>query len=297
MNNNTPINTPILAVTPEGFSDFLQKKQEYRPLARYSAESPESFQIRQGAWEEYVNEIAEEQCGPIIDRASGICIQPVRGFISAGCDPEEEAFCCCFDVNRLTELAKQVAQDEGIKALILHINSPGGAVSGLRENCEAILSLSESRPDLPVMAYIEGMGCSAAARIAASCQETHAGIGALVGSISTILVAYDDSRLFQNAGIEAKVFTDGKYKSTGYPGVPITEDQAAQLEEMVKVFGTEFKAFMSERRPGLTDEDMQGQAFHAEAGKFPAALLDGIGWPSFDEFVATVQTALTNGQM
>ena len=66
---------------------------------------------------------------------------------------------------------------------------------------------------------------------------------------------------------------------------------------MVKSFGVEFKSFMQDRRPGLSEEDMQGQPFHAEAGKFPAALLDGIGWPSFDEFVATVATTLTHGQM
>lgn len=297
MNSNAPINVPILAVTPEGFSDFLQNSSKRQILARNPAETPGSFAIRQGAWSEYVSEMAEESCGAVVDYATGICIQPVHGFIAAGCDPEEEAFCGCFDANRLSALATALSQDAGVKSLVLHINSPGGAVSGLAENCQAIVALQETRPDIAVFAYIEGMGCSAAARIAASCGETHAGIGAMVGSISTINVYYDDSRMFQNAGIDAKVFTDGKYKSAGYPGVPITDEQAALIDETVKAFGAEFKSFMAERRPGLTEEDMQGQAFFASFGKFPAALLDGIGWPSFDDFVATVATTLTHGQM
>ena len=286
MNSNIPVNIPILSVTPEGFSEFLEKKSreviaENLPAAAVAA-------MRQGMFEDWCNDSAEEQCGAIIDRASGVVVQPVCGYMMAGADAFEEACCGCFDTNRLSAIARQVSEDAGIRALILHISSPGGSVAGLAENCAAIVNLASARPDLMVMAYIDGIGCSAAARVAAACQETYAGIGAMVGSISTIMVAYDDSRMFANAGIDAKVFTDGKYKAAGYPGVPITDEQAALFQEQVRVFGEEFKAFMTERRPGLTDADMQGQAFIAESGKYPEALLDGIGWPSFDEFAATV---------
>ncbi len=284
--SNVGFNVGILSVTPEGFSEFLEKKSQAAisdnlPAAAVAA-------MRQGVFEDWCDDTAEEECGAIINRAAGVVVQPVRGYMMAGADAFEEACCGCFDTNRLSAIARQVSEDAGIRALILHINSPGGSVAGLAENCAAIVNLAETLPDLMVMAYIDGIGCSAAARVAAACQETHAGIGAMVGSISTIMVAYDDSRMFANAGVEAKVFTDGKFKAAGYPGVPITDEQAALFQEQVRVFGEEFKAFMTARRPGLTDDDMQGQAFIAEAGKYPEALLDGIGWPSFDEFAATV---------
>lgn len=293
MTSNLPTNLPTLSVTPEGFLEFLEKNSraaipENLPAAAQAA-------MRQGVFDDWCENCAEEQCGAIIDRASGVVVQPVRGYMMAGADAFEEACCGCFDTNRLSAIARQVSGDSGILALILHINSPGGSVAGLAENCAAIANLSAARPDLMVMAYIDGIGCSAAARVAAACQETHAGIGAMVGSISTIMVAYDDSRMFANAGIYAKVFTDGKYKAAGYPGVQITDEQAALFQDQVRIFGDEFKAFMTARRPGLTDEDMQGQAFIAEAGKYPSALLDGIGWPSFDEFAETV-VGLTRAQ-
>ncbi len=296
MNSNIPTSIPILAVTPEGFSDFLEKRSRPVGLTRQAAETPDAFRIRQESWMDFIRRMADEENGPVIDRASGICVQPVTGFMMAGADPVDEAIFGCFDVNRLSAVASAAASDPSIKALVLRISSPGGAAAGLAENCQALISLAKSRPDLPVMAYICDMGCSAAARIAAACQETHAGIGAMVGSIGTIMVKYDTSRQFANEGIDVKVFTDGKFKSAGYPGVPITEEQAAHFEERVAAVGAEFKAFMSARRPGLTDDDMQGQAFVASAGQYPEPLLDGIGWPSFDQFLSTLASILTHDQ-
>ena len=294
MNSNIPTSIPILAVTPEGFSDFLEKRSRPAGLARQAAETPAAFRIRQESWADLVQRMADEENGPVIDRASGICIQPVAGFMLAGAGPIDEAIDGCFDVNRISAVAGAVAADPSIKALVLRISSGGGAVAGLAENCQALISLAESRPEVPVMAYIDGTGCSAAARIAASCQETHAGIGARVGSISTIMVKYDTSRHFANEGVDAKVFTDGKFKSAGYLGVPITDEQSAHFEAQVAAVGAEFKAFMAARRPGLTDDDMQGQSFVASAGQYPDSLLDGIGWQSFDQFLSTLASILTH---
>lgn len=258
-----------------------------------AGETAMSFRIRAESWNEYCEKRAEEECGLCIDPESGIAVQPVHGFIDSMAAPEEEAFLGSFDPARITKAAKQAATNSGIRALVLHICSPGGAIAGVQEACNSLVRLSVDRPDLPVMAYIDGLGCSAAAWIASACQETHASAGAMVGCISTILTVYDDSRMFENAGVKANVFTDGKFKSIGHHGVPLTDEQAAMLEANVKAAGAPIKAFIASRRPGLTDDDMQGQVFTASPGQYPDALLDSVGWESFDSFLQAVSMTLT----
>jgi ClpP class serine protease len=239
-----------------------------------------------------VAEMAEDENGLEIDRASGIAVQPVHGFIAAGCDAEDEAFFGCVDALRIIDTCSQVAADTSIRALVLHICSPGGSVMALSEICQSLVDLQAARPDCPVLALIDGCGCSAAARIAAACNETHATVGSMVGSIGTILVNYDTADLYARAGIKVKAFTDGIYKAMGTDGVALSEAQEAFLSEWVSKFGQEFKAFMADRRPGLTPEDMQGQPFIAAAGHYPEALLDGIGWTSSHHFLAEVAGTL-----
>lgn len=245
-----------------------------------------------GAWDDMCEEMADDECGLVIDRAAGIAIQPVYGFIAAGCDTEDEAFGGCFNTLRIMDTCSQVRADTGIKALILHICSPGGSVMSLTEACSAIVDLQAARPDCAVLAYIDGCGCSAAARLAAACAETHATAGSMVGSIGTILVNYDQSDLYARAGVKVRAFTDGIYKAMGSPGVPLTDQQAEFLQSWVTEFGQEFKAFMTERR-GLDDADMQGQPFIASPGHYPEALLDGVSWSGIAQFVAAVAGQLS----
>lgn len=268
-----------LSISPQSSEQFLNAvtAQSRRPTAPAAA----------GAWDEMVDEMADDECGLVVDKVAGIAIQPVYGFIAAGCDAESEAFGGCFNTLRIMDACSEVRANTGIKALILHICSPGGSVMALTEACAQLVALQEARPDCVVLAYIDGCGCSAAARLAAACSETHATAGSMVGSIGTILVNYDSSELYTRAGVKVRPFTDGIYKAMGAEGAPLTEAQAAFLEGWVQSFGAEFKSFMSDRR-GLSAEEMQGQPFIASPGHYPAELLDGVSWTGIGQFVTAV---------
>jgi ClpP class serine protease len=287
----TPICTPNfnrhekmipLSINPQFGQQFVQAvtATSRRPVGPHA-----------GAWDDMVMEMADDECGLVIDRAAGIAIQPVYGFIAAGCDAEDEAFCGCFNTLRIMDTCSQMRADTGIKALILHICSPGGSVMALTEACQSLIDLQAARPDCAILSYIDGCGCSAAARLAAACSETHATTGSMVGSIGTILVNYDTAGMYEQAGIKVRAFTDGVFKSMGAPGVPLSDQQAEFLQGWVAAFGHEFKAFMAGRR-GLEDADMQGQPFIASPGHYPEALLDGIAWTGIEQFTAAVAARL-----
>lgn len=280
------MNTSLaLALDPTFTDGFLASMQQpsQRPAAPQAAST----------WEEYVSARAEERCGFHRLEGSAIAIQPVTGYMAPGCEEEDEAFFGCFNTLRLMDAADAVAADESIKCLVLHVSSPGGSAMMVQQAAQAITGLKARRPDVAIVSLIEGLGCSAAMWISAAADEIHAIAGSMVGSISTILMIADSSQLYANAGIKVHALTDGKFKSIGQPGVPLTDDHIAHLRSMVQDIGAEFKGFMASRREGLTDEDMQGQSFFAVEGKYPAPLLDSAAWATPRDFYTALQKELT----
>jgi len=79
--------------------------------------------------------------------------------------------------------------DDGIKAILFDIDSPGGEVNGCSELADMIFS---SRGKKPIIAYASGHCCSGAYWIAAACDEIVVTDTASVGSIGVVAVYEKD---------------------------------------------------------------------------------------------------------
>jgi ClpP class serine protease len=60
-----------------------------------------------------------------------------------------------------------------------------------------------------------------------------------------------------------EVFAAGKYKSTGMPGVALTDDQRAWLQSDVEEIAADFRSAVLARGRVIPAEAMEGQAFSA----------------------------------
>jgi protease-4 len=78
------------------------------------------------------------------------------------------------------ELIDAAAEDAAVKAIMLHIDSPGGAASGGEALYRAVRDASEQKP---VVAVIDGLGASAAYMTAIAADHIVARESALTGSI------------------------------------------------------------------------------------------------------------------
>lgn len=267
---------------------FLHMAQQSRPVSMAVPPGHANMTL-----EEYALHLSEQKFGLMINPQTGLAIQPVSGFIYPGCDAIDEAFFQCFNSMRLFDTCNVVASNPAIRALVLHISSPGGLSMLNRQVADAIVDLKNRRPDVAVLSFIEGLGCSAAMCIAAAADEVHAMAGSIVGSISTKYVLVDSSRAFENAGLRVIDLSTGKHKATGTPGLPITPEQEAEERRLTESLGRQFKDFMAARREGLTDDDMQGQAWLAIPGEYPEPLLDSAQWRSPSEFYEAVVQELS----
>lgn len=177
-----------------------------------------------------------------------------------------------YDLCDLEEQVQAVAARPDVHTVIFSFNTPGGMVAGVPEAARAIADLGEMKR---TVAWIDPECCSAGYFMAAGCGEIYALSSAYVGSISAILAVLDSSRAFEMEGLKMEIFTDGKLKALGRPGVAVSDDQREYLEEMVRAAGASFKNFVSARRPQIPAEAMEGGFYFGETA-LELGLVDGF---------------------
>lgn len=123
-------------------------------------------------------------------------------------------------------LAKDVQKaidDPSVQAIAFVIDSPGGEATAINELSDTIYA---ARGRKPMMSYIEGYGASAAYWIASAADTVIADDAALIGSIGTVISAYDPAKM-QRRTIEI-VSTQSPKKRLD----PSTEAGRAELQAM-----------------------------------------------------------------
>ena len=162
------------------------------------------------------------------------------------------------DTEAVIEAVNAAAQRPDVQAVFLDIDSPGGSVSGTPELAQAVFDLCKSKY---TYAFSGGQMCSAAYWVASQCDAIYATPSARVGSIGVILPVVDSTEAYQQAGLHVEVFAAGKFKSTGMPGVALTDDQRAWLQSDVEEIAADFRAAVLARGRAIPAEAMEGQAF------------------------------------
>lgn len=107
-----------------------------------------------------------------------------------------------------------------VKALFIHINSPGGTVVDADGIYRAIKEYKAAY-NVPVYGYVDGMCASGALYIAAACDKVYASDVSLVGSVGVITSPFFNlSGLMGKIGIESKTLSSGKGKDSLNPFRP-----------------------------------------------------------------------------
>ena len=181
-------------------------------------------------------------------------------------------------------MLRKAAADPDVSAILLHIDSPGGTVSGTADLAADVKAAAKQKP---VWAFAEDLCASAAYWVASQADRVFANTAtAMVGSIGTLAVIYDLSGAAEQQGVKALVFGTGPLKGAGAPGAPVTEEQQAYFRGLVEDSQKSFDAAVQKAR-GLTDKQLAGAK---TGGVFGAAealerkLIDGV--QSFDQTVA-----------
>lgn len=145
-----------------------------------------------------------------------------------------------------------------VRAIFLDIDSPGGTVAGTPELASQIASAAESKP---VYAFSSGLMCSAAYWLASQAQAVYVTPSARVGSIGVIQPVVDSTEALNRAGLKVEVFSVGKFKAMGMPGVSLTDEQRSLINSNLGEVAQDFHAAVLARGRSIPASAMEGQDF------------------------------------
>jgi protease-4 len=176
------------------------------------------------------------------------------------------------------KLMRKYRKNKTIRAVILRINSPGGAVAPAQEIYREIERLKEKKP---VVASIETIGASAAYYIASNTSRVVCSKGTITGSIGVIMILADMHEVLDWAGVKVNIIKAGKFKDIGSGVRPLTDKEREILESFAEEIHEQFIKDVAKGREGKIDiekvrEIADGSFFTGSKAK-ELGLVDEIG--------------------
>ncbi|MFH1687193.1 MAG: signal peptide peptidase SppA [bacterium] len=137
------------------------------------------------------------------------------------------------------------ADHDAIKALVIHINSPGGGVAITQEIYDAVLRAREQKPVVGAMASIAASG---GYYVACACDLIVANPGTLTGSIGVIFQYYTAEDLMKRIGVRQETVKAGQVKDVGSWSHDMNESEESMLQAAVNDTYAQFVEVVAEAR-------------------------------------------------
>jgi protease-4 len=141
---------------------------------------------------------------------------------------------------------RQFAKDDGIRAIVLRIESPGGVVAAAQEIYDELKRVRDRGK--PIVASMGGMAASGGYYVACGADSIVANPGTLTGSIGVIMRLPNAEELLKKIGLRYEVIKTGRYKDTGSLSRPMTPEERALLQEMLDDVHDQFVTVVSVER-------------------------------------------------
>lgn len=178
------------------------------------------------------------------------------------------------DSKKVLQQLKDFEEDRRVKAVVVRLNSPGGAVAPSQEIYEAVKAYSK-----PLVVSMGSVAASGAYYIACGSKKVFANPGTITGSIGVVMEFANLRRLYEWAKVERFSIKTGKYKDTGSESREMRPDERELIQGLVDNVLVQFRTAVVQGR-GLSMEKVvavsDGRIMSGEQAK-KAALVDELG--------------------
>ena len=182
------------------------------------------------------------------------------------------------DAEKIDRQLESFSRDSGIKAIVLHIDSPGGGAAASQEVYHEVLRVRQ-QSHKPVIASVESVGASGAYYIASACDKIYANPASVVGSIGVIMEWTNYGDLLRWAKLKTVNLHDGELKDAGDPTRDMTPKEQAYFQSLVDNMYAQFIRDVAAGRHTSADKVQPlatGQVWTGEQA-FPLGLIDKQG--------------------
>jgi protease IV len=180
------------------------------------------------------------------------------------------------DSKKTLKELREFAEADTVKAIVIRIDSPGGAVGPSQEIYEAVRKLKDKKHVVMSMGSIAASG---GFYIACAGEKIYANPGTLTGSIGVIFTFYNVQGLLKWAGVQVAPLTAGKMKDAGSPFREMTADERAYFRGVLDDVHDQFIQAVADGR-NLTVDQVKpladGRVFTGRQAK-DYKLVDALG--------------------
>jgi protease-4 len=191
-----------------------------------------------------------------------IAIVEVKGVISQSAGVIEEL--------------QQYVEDEGVKGIILRIDSPGGGVGPAQEIYREIIKI---KPKKKVVTSMGSVAASGGYYIACASDRIVANPGTITGSIGVIMQFSNLEELLKKIGVKGVVLKSGEHKDIGSPFREMTPEEKRIMQEVLDNVHQQFIQAVADGRKldrAKVDQIADGRILTGEQAK-NLGLVDEMG--------------------
>lgn len=157
------------------------------------------------------------------------------------------------DPKEVVEEVRRFADDNSIKAIIIHVNSPGGGVAASEEIYREVKRVRDDKHKR-IVASIESVGASGAYYVSSATNKIYADSGSVVGSIGVIAEWVNYGELMRWAKLKPEVLKVGQFKDTGDPRRELTPAERQYLQGLIDNMYGQFVQAVAEGRHAKVSE-------------------------------------------
>lgn len=148
---------------------------------------------------------------------------------------------------KFLQALKKYSKDESVKAIVIDINSPGGAVGPSQEIYYEILRAKQDTKK-PVVCVSTGLMASGGYYSALGCDKIVVAPGAMIGSIGVIMEFANLEKLYDWAKIERYTIKSGKFKDSGAEYRAMRDDEKQLFQSMINEVYDQFRSTVAKAR-------------------------------------------------
>jgi signal peptide peptidase SppA len=180
--------------------------------------------------------------------AGRVGILPIFGVISQRVSGMERAS-GGVSTEEIGATLEDMANDRSLRAILMHIDSPGGSVAGVPELADKIRALGAKKK---IVAFADPMAASAAYWLGSQAQELTVSPSGQVGSIGVITQHIDITKYQETLGVKTTLVSSAPYKAEGWPEVALSEEARSEMQGKVDAYHRMFVGAIAKGR-GLTE--------------------------------------------
>ncbi len=185
-----------------------------------------------------------------------------------------------FEPDMVEDILSQIRAatiDPDIQAILLEVDSPGGAVTPSDEIYAALEGFKKEDENRIIMVFVRDLGASGAYYAAMAGDFIMAEPTAIVGSVGVIMQTLNLKGLGDKLGLSSVTIASGENKDMLNPFEEVNPQHLAMLQQLVDGMHNRFASIVEESRGLESRELLDGRVFDA-AQAVEHGFIDGVGY-------------------